>query len=48
MSLQLRAKWRRSFPTEARSVGAPKFIRVNTEARSEIRQTASGAPADAR
>ena len=34
-------------PTEARSAGGPKFICVDTEARSEIRQTTSGAPTDA-
>ncbi len=37
---------RRSFP-EARSAGGPEFICVDTEARSEIRQTTSGAPTDA-
>ncbi|HJN11189.1 MAG: hypothetical protein QGG09_01170 [Pirellulaceae bacterium] len=31
-------------PTEARSAGGPEFICVDTEARSEIRQTTSGAP----
>ena len=30
--------------TEARPGGGPKFIHVNTEARSEIRQKASAAP----
>ena len=34
-------------PTEARSAGGPEFICVDTEARSEIRQTTSGAPTDA-
>lgn len=33
--------------TAARPGEAPKFIRVHTEARSEIRETTSGAPADA-
>ncbi len=34
-------------PTEARSAGGPKFICVDTEARSEIRQTTSAAPTEA-
>ena len=31
-------------PTEARPGGGPKFIRADTEARSEIRQATSAAP----
>ena len=35
-------------PTEARSIGTPKFIGVITEARIEIRETTPVAPTDAR